>query len=83
MTPTCPRCGEPLDPLESRPAPEGPVHAACARPSDLVPPPFDERHAMRAAPKYGGPPLARAGRLAIFLGLITGIAWAIRRLLRR
>jgi hypothetical protein len=72
-----------MNPLESRPSPAGPVHAACARSSDAVPPVFDERLASRAAPKYGGPPVMRAGRLAIFVGLIAGLAWAIRRLFRR
>ncbi len=85
MQPLCPRCGAPLDPSNTAPSRDGPVHPACARPDepppvfDPQPSPLTSRDPLVLAPMYGLPPPRRSSvnPLVVLLVTILAIALAI------
>ncbi|MDP3279390.1 MAG: hypothetical protein Q8Q09_29640 [Deltaproteobacteria bacterium] len=76
--PTCPRCGDSLDPADSAPSHSGAVHPGCLRPEDAVAPLFDEQTLARTAPKYGGPPMLRYGPSLLLVAILAGALIALR-----
>jgi hypothetical protein len=58
--------------MDTRPSRSGAVHPSCVRLEDNDPPVQSLDRDVRAAPKYGGPPLRRYGcSIVLVLGLAT------------
>lgn len=79
MAPNCPRCGLPLDPMDTRPSRSGAVHPGCVRLEDSTPPEHVDS-IERLAPKYGGPPTLRYGCSLVLIFAIVASIILLRRL---